>query len=482
MSNIKKNVQVIDVDVAVIGSGPGGQRAAVQSAKKNKKTLIIDRRIQKVGGVSLHTGTIPSKTLREAVIYLRGLRRRKVYGPSRRFDGEVTLKDLMDRVYAIWEHEISVIESQLKRNGVQVVYGQASFIDNHTLSVENKEKEEIARIHADKIIIATGTVPRHPEDVPFDHKVIFDSNFIFSHKSKIKQLPRSLIVCGAGIIGSEYAAMFGALGRSVHLVDDYQQMFPFIDKEILKLLQTNMAAMNVTFLLGQKRKKIEVTPEGKGRLITTDGTILEADAILFSKGRLPCVDPLKLENTRVRLTERRTIKVNECYQTGEENIFACGDVIGFPALASTSAEQGRVAARYAIGTEVTHHKPELFPLAIYTIPEISAIGKTEEELIKENVPYEKGFANYSEIAKAAIAGDDVGALKLLFHRNTREILGVHLIGDQASELVHIGQIVMTFKEKLDYFIKNVFNYPTWAEAYKVAALDGLNAVPDAEIR
>ncbi len=463
-------------DVAVIGSGPGGQRAAVQCAKKGKEVVIIDRRACKLGGVSLHTGTIPSKTLREAVIYLRGLRRKKVYGASSRFKKDITLEDLMERVRQILEYEMEIQGSQLRRNGIDVMYGQASFVDRHTLSVESLGGEKVARVTADKIIIATGTVPRHPGDVPFDYNVILDSNFIFSSKSKVSQLPRSLIVYGAGVIGSEYAAMLGALGAKVWLVDSHERMFPFIDREILDFLEKSFAQMNIQVLMGRKHKRIGITPEGKGRFEADDGTVLEADAILFSKGRIPCVEPLKLENAGVKLGDRKVIEVDSHYRTNIDNIYACGDVIGFPALASVSAEQGRIAARYAVGAEVTSHKPELFPLAIYTIPEMSSIGKTEQQLQREKTPYGKGIAHYHEIAKAAIAGDDQGALKILFHRETREILGVHLIGDQASELIHIGQIVMTYKGTLDYFLKNVFNYPSWAEGYKVAALNALNTI------
>lgn len=461
-------------DIAVIGSGPAGQRAAIQAAKKKKKVVIIDRRAYKLGGVSLHTGTIPSKTLREAVLYLRGMRRKKIYGPSHRFNENITLESLLERVETILSYELKIIETQLIKNGVRFLYGQASFLDRHTLEVRTREGEKIAEVTADKIIIATGTIPRHAPGVTFDYEVIFDSNFIFSSKSKIKALPRSLIVYGAGVIGSEYAVMFAALGCKVWLIDNHKELFPFLDGKIVHLLKEHMERMDMTLMMGHPYKTIDVTPEGKGRLVTEDGTTLEAEAILFSKGRLPCVDPLNLDAVGVELSENGLIKVNESYRTSVENIYACGDVIGFPALASTSAEQGRVTARYALDLEIRHHKPELFPFAIYTIPEISFIGKTEEQLKEENVPYEKGICYYYEVAKAAIAGDDTGALKILFHPETLDIHGVHIIGDQAAEIIHVGQLVMYFKGKLDAFIKNVFNYPTWAEAYKVAALNGIN--------
>jgi NAD(P) transhydrogenase len=461
-------------DIAIIGSGPAGQRAAIQGAKKGKKIVVIDRREYKLGGVSLHSGTIPSKTLREAVLYLKGLRRKKIYGKSRRFDEEITLDDLMERVEVILTFELKIIESQLRRNLVDILYGQASFLDTHTLEVVNRLGEKVGTVIADKIVIATGTIPRHPPDIHFDYKTIFDSNFIFSSKSKINELPKTLIVYGAGVIGSEYAAMFAALGCKVRLMDSHPSLFPYLDKKIVTLLQEHMEKMNVDLVMGHTYKTIETTAEGKARIETQKGAAFEADAILFSKGRIPCVEPLNLEKIGVDTTDRKIIKVNDKYQTSVENIFACGDVIGFPALASVSAEQGRVAARNALDLEIKHHKPELFPIAIYTIPEIAAIGKTEDQLIKENVPYEKGLAYFSEVAKAAIVGDDSGALKILFNPETLEILGVHIIGDQAAEIVHIGQLVMAFNGKLDSFVQNVFNYPTWAEAYKVAALNGLN--------
>ncbi|MCP4148137.1 MAG: Si-specific NAD(P)(+) transhydrogenase [bacterium] len=470
-------MEKLNYEVAIIGSGPAGQRAAVQCAKKGKKVVIIDRRERKLGGVSLHSGTIPSKTLREAVLYLRGLRRKNIYGESKRFNENITLADLMERVEIILSYELKVIHEYLDRNNVGVVYGQASFTGPNTLEIRNREDEKTAEITAEKIIIATGTIPRHPEDVPFDYEVIFDSNFLFSAKNMIRTLPSSLIVYGAGVIGSEYAAMFAALGCRVYLVDSHQNLFPFLDGEIVKLLKEYMEKLGVTLLLGQTYKKIETisTPLGKkGRLETADGTVLKADAILFSKGRLPCVDPLKLDIPGVHLKERKLIDVDECYRTSVENIYAGGDVIGFPALASTSSEQGRTAARCALGLDVSSHNRDLFPVAIYTIPEISTIGKTEEQLQKENIPYEKGVAYYNEVAKAAIFGNDTGALKILFHPETRKILGIHIIGEQAAEIIHIGQMVMSYDGTIESFLRNVFNYPTWAEAYKIAALNGIN--------
>lgn len=461
-------------EIAIIGSGPSGQRAAIQAAKAGKKVVVIDNRILKLGGVSLHTGTIPSKTLREAVLYIKGLKRKYVYGSSSLSRNEIALEDLTEKVDSILKYEVKVIERQFKRNGVDVIYGEAVFEDRSNVNIVDLEGNISESLKADKFIIATGTHPRRPDDIEFDYNVIFDSDFIFSHKSKIKKLPESLIVYGAGVIGMEYAGMFAALGCEVTIVDNHKEMFPFIDRDIVALLKKFYIDLGVKFNFGESYKKFEVTKEGKGKLITESGKLFEADVILFSKGRTPAIEKLKIKNIGVDTGNRGTIKVNEKFQTSVKNIYACGDVIGFPALASTSSEQGRRAARFSIGLEVDPGIDDNFPFAIYSIPELSSIGKNVQELEKENVPFETGIAYYNEIAKAAISGDDRGALKILFDPSTKKILGIHIIGEQAAEIVHIGQVVMKTGENIDFFIKNIFNYPTWAEAYRVAAFNGLN--------
>ncbi len=461
-------------EIAVIGSGPSGQRAAIQAAKAGKKVVVIDNRILKLGGVSLHTGTIPSKTLREAVLYIKGLKRKYVYGSTSVERSEIALGDLTEKVDSILKYEVKVIERQFKRNGVDVIYGEAVFEDKLNVNIFDLEGNITESIKADKYIIATGTHPRRPDDIKFDYNVIFDSDFIFSHKSTIKQLPESLIVYGAGVIGMEYAGMFAALGCEVTIVDTHKEMFPFIDRDIVALLKKFYIDLGVKFNFNESYKSFEVTKGGKGKLLTESGKLFEADVILFSKGRVPAIENLKIKDVGVDTGSRGTIKVNEMFQTSVENIYACGDVIGFPALASTSSEQGRRAARFSIGLEADQGIDENFPFAIYSIPELSSIGKNVQELEKENVPFETGIAYYNEIAKAAISGDDRGALKILFDPSTKKILGIHIIGEQAAEIVHIGQVVMKTGENLDFFIKNIFNYPTWAEAYRVAAFNGLN--------
>lgn len=459
-------------DIVVVGTGPAGQKAALYAAHHGKKVAVIDRRIFKVGGVSLHTGTIPSKTLREAVLYLTGIRHKHIYGEDYSVRKKITLPDLLTRVNAIIEHELTVLESQFSSASIKVIYGQAEFINNHKLKVTDFTGNLVANIKTDKVILATGTVPRHPDNVKFDYEVIFDGNFIFSSKSKLKELPDSLIVLGGGVIGCEYAAMFAALGCEVTLIDKNTKILSYLDDEINSYLVKEMLDINIKLKFGTDYKSIYKNSFQKGIVELQNGEIIEADAVLFAMGRTPCIDPLHLENTGVKLGHRDVIKVDDNYKAAD-NIYACGDVIGFPALASTSAEQGRVTARNTMGLDVSSHRPELFPFAIYTIPELSVIGKTEQELIESKVNYGTGIAHYNEIAKATIKAGSSGMLKILFHKETLKILGIHIIGDQAAEIIHIGQTVMSLNGNLLFFIDNVFNYPTWAEAYKVAAINGM---------
>lgn len=461
-------------DVVVVGTGPAGRRAAIECARAGKRTLVIDRRHGKVGGVSLHVGTIPSKTLREAVLDLSGLRQSCPDREGARATGVIKLKHLMDLVNTIVAREQEMMKDQLNRGGLDVLFGEGSFEGPHTMGVYNRAEDRTVRVKADRFLLATGTVPRHPADVPFDHEVIFDSNFMFCHKSRMKELPKSLIVVGGGVIGMEYAAMFAALGCDVTLVDKSEHLLGFLDIDISSLLLHEIRKLGVQMVLGRGYERIERTENGLGRVVTDNGEVLEGEAVLFSLGRIPCVDPLKLENAGVELGERGTIRVNDSFQTSVSHIYAAGDVIGFPGLASTSSEQGRIAARIAMGYQVRDHRPELFPFAIYTIPEASIIGKTEQVLKRSGVKYEVGIARFDAVSKATIKGVGIGMLKLLFDPQTWQLLGVHVVGEQAAELVHIGQTAMALGGRMDFFIHNVFNYPTWAEAYRLAALDGLS--------
>ncbi len=461
-------------DIIIIGSGPAGQRAAVQASKAGAKVLVVERR-EVVGGVCLHAGTIPSKTLREAVIYLRGVRQRHFYGEDFTEKQQITLEDLNLRVNKVLAQELEVMQSQLNRNDVDMRFGMAKFLDANTIEIESKASNTKETIQGEKFIIATGTVPRRPEGIPFDQEVVFDSNFLFSHRSLRKDIPQSLIVVGAGVIGSEYAAMFAVLGCRVWLIDRNKEILRFADREAIALLIRQMRDFGVNFMLGQAPSQMIRTKDGQGRVEFEDGSAIEAEAILAAMGRTPFVHPLNLDGIGVEMDENKLIKVNGEFQTSVPNIYAAGDVIGFPSLASTSGEQGRMAAGYALGLSV-HSVPALFPYGIYTIPEISMVGKSEQRLIEQNIPYARGVALYREIPKATLICDNIGALKLLFHKETREILGVHIIGDQASELIHIGQAVMGCGAGLDYFIDTVFNYPTLAEAYKIAAHNGINVL------
>lgn len=445
----------------------------MECAREGRDTVIIDRRNLKVGGVSLHVGTIPSKTLREAVLHLIGYRHKHLYGDEYKVRQHICLRDLTERVELTLKRELAVLESQFMAAGVNIRYGEARFVDPYTLEIHNRVDESRALVQADHIVLATGTVPLHPDDIPFDYQVIFDSNFVFSHKSRINELPRSLIVVGAGVIGTEYAAMFAALGCRVTLVDRHTRILPYLDGDINRLLLSEMEKMGVTMALGRGYRSIRRMDNGKGLVEIDDGENLTADAVLFALGRLPCVERLNLPAAGVELGKRPVIKVDENFRTSAQHIFAAGDVIGPPALASTSAEQGRVAGRNVLGYTVRDHRPELFPFAIYSIPEASLIGSTEEQLVKKEIPFVKGIARYHEVSKATIKGGSVGMLKLLFSPDDWKLLGIHVVGDQAAELIHIGQAVMSLGGRVDYFVHNVFNYPTWAEAYRAAALDGL---------
>jgi NAD(P) transhydrogenase len=460
-----------DFDLVVVGSGPAGQRAAIQAAKLGKNVAVVERRAV-VGGVCINTGTIPSKTLREAVLYLSGYRLRGVYGASYTVKEHVTMDDLLFRADYVMRHEIDVIRHQLTRNQVELLSAEASFEDPHTLRLDFVDGRGQRLVTATHIIIATGTRPTSDKRVPIDHKHIFLSDDIL----KLEELPRSLTVVGAGVIGLEYASMFAALGVRVTLVDKRERLLPFVDHELVDTLVYHLRQNRVTLRLGEEVQELELSDEGKGERVhihLASGKRIITESALYSIGRTGASIALNLSAAGITADKRGYLTVNECYQTEVPHIYAVGDVIGFPSLASTSMEQGRLAACHAFGVEV-NSVPELFPYGIYAIPEISMVGRTEEELTEQGVPYEVGKANYREIARGQILGDITGLLKLIFHLETHELLGVHIIGEGASELVHIGQAVMAFNGKVEYFINTVFNYPTLAECYKTAAFDGIN--------
>jgi NAD(P) transhydrogenase len=460
-----------DFDMVVIGSGPAGQRAAIQAAKLGKNVAVVERRAV-VGGVCINTGTIPSKTLREAVLYLSGYRLHEMYGASYSVKEHITMEDLLFRAEHVMRHEIDVIRHQLVRNQVELLSAEASFVEPHILRLEFVDGRSQRLVTAANIVIATGTRPTSDKRLPIEHQHIFLSDDILD----LEELPRSLTVIGAGVIGLEYASMFAALGVRVTLVDKRERLLPFVDHELTDALVYHLRENRVTLRLAEEVQDLELSEDGKGKRVhihLASGKRIATESALYSIGRTGATIALNLPAAGLTADKRGYLAVNEHYQTETPHIYAVGDVIGFPSLASTSMEQGRLAACHAFGVEA-NSVPELFPYGIYAIPEISMVGRTEEELTEQGVPYEVGKANYREIARGQILGDITGLLKLVFHLDTHELLGVHIIGEGASELVHIGQAVMAFGGKVEYFVNTVFNYPTLAECYKTAAFDGLN--------
>jgi len=460
-----------DYDLIVIGSGPAGQRAAIQAAKLDKRVAVVERKTV-VGGVCINTGTIPSKTLREAVLYLSGYRERNFYGASYSVKQNITMADLLLRTDQVIRHEVDVTRHQLLRNRVEVISATGSFVDANTVRLDVADSHTTRTVTASHIMIAVGTETTADAHIPFDGINIFTSDDIL----RLDRLPRTLAVVGAGVIGCEYASMFAALGVRVTLIDKRSKLLPFIDEEISDALTYHLRENRVTMRLGEEVSGIERIEDEHGprvRINLQSGKQIHTDKALYSIGRTGNTSRLGLEAAGLSADDRGRLKVNPFYQTAVPHIYAVGDVIGFPSLASTSMEQGRIAACHAFEQEALS-VPALFPYGIYTIPEISMVGKNEEELTLEGVPYEVGKARYREIARGQIIGDSTGLLKLIFSSKDRKLLAVHIIGEQASELVHIGQAVIAFGGKIDYFIDTVFNYPTLAEGYKTAAFDGIN--------
>ena len=453
-------------DIVVIGSGPSGQKAAIAAAKLGKRVAIVERNGEKVGGVCLHTGTIPSKTLREAILYLTGFRQKNVFVERYQRKRHITMANLKEKLHQVIRVERRVIRDQLERNMIDVYEGEAKFIDNHCVEVAGVNGSE--QITGDKFLIATGTRPSRPPEIPFDGETVFDSDEIL----RLENIPRSMIVVGGGVIGLEYAIMFAALGVKITVVDGRSNLLDFCDREIIDTLMYCCRSMGITFRLGESvqavrkigPKKVAVELESRKQLV--------AETTFFSVGRVGDVDQLNVAATGLETDKRGKIACNEKYATDVENIFAVGDVIGFPSLASTSIEQGRCAVHHIFG--VDYEASKLIPYGLFTIPEISMVGKTEKQLTEEKIPFEVGIARFDENAKCQIVGDENGMLKLLFHRETKKLLGVHCIGECATEIIHVGQSVISFDGTIDYFCNTVFNHPTIAECYKIAAFDGLN--------
>ena len=461
-------MQASHYDLVVIGSGPAGQKGAIAAAKMRKRVAVVDRR-DMVGGCSLHLGTIPSKTMREAILYLSGVRQRSFYGGDYRVKEDISAEDLGHRVDIVLQREIDIIKAQLKRNGVTTINGMAHFVDPHTIEIEETDGPS-STITADTVLIACGTRPAESPTVVTDGRRVFNSDQLLH----LPVIPRELIVVGGGVIGLEYAAMMTALNTRVTLIDQRPTLLDFADHEIIESLCHHLREAGVTFRLGEQVTSVSVDGD---RVIAhlESGKTVKGDMLLYAVGRQANSDLLRLDEAGVTADGRGRIKVNEHYQTEVPHIYAAGDVIGFPALAATSMEQGRMAVSHMLGMP-TKTAPHLLPFGIYTIPEISMVGHTERELTTAKVPYEVGISRFGELARAQMMGDERGILKLLFDPRDLRLLGVHVMGENATEIIHIGQAVLSMSGTIDYFRDTVFNYPTLAEAYKVAALNGLNKV------
>lgn len=456
-----------DYDLLVIGSGPGGQKAAIAAAKLGRRAAVVERR-DMIGGVCINTGTIPSKTLREAVLYFTGLNMRDLYGQNYRLKEDITVQDLLARTQYVIGRETEVIRSQLARNRVRLINGTARFLDPHTVSVRAHETDAGQKVTAEKIVIGVGTRPARPPEIAFDGRRVVDSDGVLH----LEDVPQTMVVVGAGVIGIEYASMFAALGTRVTVVEARERFLEFCDSEIVEALKFYLRDLSVSFRIGEAVTSVDV--DGAGTITTlASGKKIPAETVLYSAGRQGATDSLDLEAAGLAADARGRIKVDENLRTPVEHIYAVGDVIGFPALAATSMEQGRLASYHAFG-EPVNSLLDLQPIGIYTIPEISYCGQTEDALTSSAVPYEVGLSRYRELARGQIAGDSHGMLKLLVSTETRKLLGVHIFGMHATELIHIGQAVMTCGGNVDHLVDTVFNYPTLSEAYKVAALDVVN--------
>ena len=465
-------MQKLEVDLVVIGAGPAGQKGAIQATKVGKKVAMVDR-LGLLGGACLNQGTIPSKTLRRAILDLTGFLQTGYFGGDHRTLQEITGEDLRRRVSKVIEDTNAELTKQCEANGVATVFGSARFADAHTIEVLDADSKVSCQITTSKTLIGTGSRPRHPIDLP-DDDLFLDSDQVF----RMDDLPKSLTILGGGIISCEYATMFAALGTEVTLMDRRDDLLRMLDQEIGALFIEEMKKLGVNIKLGQNIDRLRRSEDDQAEVVLKNGESVKAASLFYSMGRLANVEGLNLEAAGIELTELGYIPVNPLFQTDHPDIYAAGDVIGPPALASTSTEQGRLAVRNAFLLR-SHHFPEFFPYGIYTIPEISSVGPTEEELKKRGVNYEVGRAHYREIARGPIAGDTSGLIKLIFHAETQEVLAAHIIGTNATELISLGQMAIDFRARVDYFVDTIFNYPTFVEGYRIAALNGLNKLGSA---
>jgi len=454
-------------DMVVVGSGPAGRRAAVQSAKLGKSVLVVDQG-RRLGGVSVHTGTIPSKTIRETVLNLSGFRERGFYGRGYRVKQEILVADIIQRLHKTLDHEVEVLQHQFMRNAVRSQRAAASFVDANRIRLVT-ETEEQTEASFDKALISVGTRPYRPDHVPFDGRRIVDSDEILD----LERLPRTLTVIGGGVIGVEYATIFSALDVPVTLVEPRDTVLDFVDREIVDDFIHQLRDRGMAVRLGSAVKQVSARPDS-AEVTLADGRTVRSDVVLYAAGRSGNIGALGLDALGIEVDSRGRIRVDPAtFQTSVPHIYAAGDVIGFPSLASTSMEQGRVAACHAFGVALPP-PPETFPYGIYAVPEISTVGQSEEEVRAAGTPYEIGVARFRETSRGHIMGVDSGFLKLIFALETRRLLGAHIVGEGATELIHIGQAVINLGGTVDFFVNNTFNYPTLAEAYKIAGLDAWN--------
>ncbi|MGE3305512.1 MAG: Si-specific NAD(P)(+) transhydrogenase [Rhizobiaceae bacterium] len=454
-------------DMLVIGSGPSGRRAAIQSAKLGKSVLVVEKG-RRLGGVSVHTGTIPSKTIRETVLNLAGWRERGFYGRGYRVKQDISVGDIVQRLHKTLDHEVEVLQHQFMRNNVKNAWGEAQFVDAHTVRIVADSGERF-EVGFDKALIAVGTRPHRPDDIPFDKQRIFDSDDFLD----LGRLPRSLTVVGGGVIGVEYATIFSALDVPVTLIEPRPTILDFVDREIVDDFVHQMRDRGMTIRLGGAIKEVASKPDC-AEVTLADGRTIRTEILLYAAGRTGNVGSLGLDIVGIEADARGRLKVDgRTFQTSVPHIYAAGDVIGFPSLASTSMEQGRVAACHAFGLPLPP-PPETFPYGIYAVPEISTVGQSEEQVRASGIAYECGVARFRETSRGHIMGVDSGFLKLIFALDSRRLLGAHIVGEGATELIHIGQAVINLQGTVDFFVENTFNYPTLAEAYKIAGLDAWN--------
>jgi NAD(P) transhydrogenase len=455
-----------DYDLVVIGSGPAGEKGGAQAAYFDKKVAIVER-APCLGGACINTGTLPSKTLRETALYFSGLRQRGLYGIDYSLKEELKIGDLMYRERIVIENEWRIIKHNLERHNIEVIWGEAFLKDAHTVRVRQRDGTEQA-LTTEIILIATGSSPYHPPEIPFDHQVIYDSDSIL----RMNRIPKSMAIVGGGVIGSEYASIFTALGVQVTLVESRERLLPFVDAEIADRLKKQLESIGLRFIFNDRAVNVKVEQD-RARITLARGEVLQCEIALFAAGRQSNVWGLGLEELGIKLGNRGLVLVNEKYQSSVPNVYAAGDVIGFPGLTSTSMEQARVAMVHAFNLKYKERVSPVLPLAVYTVPEISLVGLTEETCKERSIPYLVGRSYYETNPRGQIIGDLSGMLKLIFSPADKKLFGVHLIGELASELVHIGAQVMAADGTIDAFIHNVYNYPTLADSYKYAAYDGL---------